>query len=275
MTRIAAVLEARILFWLSAALDRVDPARLRRSRSRCSRACLCRRAAYRRSVAASAPAGACRLAVADRRRARRAVGDRREGRERARARLPARAAGADRRLRRLLGRDGRARTRGRRRRSCWSCRAAARSARRTPPCASAAGRSSRSPTPTRCGSPTPPARSSAPSPIPASATPAARSASCRPPSGDAAHQPGGRLLALRDGRARARVAPALDHRRQRRDLRDPPRGLHRGRPDHGPRPVAPVQHGQARLARRVRAGGARAARRWCRRSRASSRASGG
>ena len=47
------------------------------------------------------------------------------------------------------------------------------------------------------------------------------------------------------------------HRRQRRDLRDAPRGLHRGRPGHGPRPVVPVQHGQARLARGLRAGGAR------------------
>ena len=52
------------------------------------------------------------------------------------------------------------------------------------------------------------------------------------------HQPGGRLLALRAGRARARVAPVLDHRRQRRDLRDAPRHLHRRRPDHGPRPLA-------------------------------------
>ena len=31
---------------------------------------------------------------------------------------------------------------------------------------------------------------------------------------------------------------SLDHRRQRRDLRHPPRCLHRRRPDHGPRPVA-------------------------------------
>ena len=31
------------------------------------------------------------------------------------------------------------------------------------------------------------------------------------------------------------------------------RRLHRRRPDHGPRPLVPVQHGQARLARRLRA----------------------
>ena len=74
-------------------------------------------------------------------------------------------------------------------------------------------------------------------------------------SGGASEQPGGRLLALRAGRARARVAAELDHGGQRRDLRDAARVLHRRRPDHGPRPVAAVQHGQARPARRVRAGG--------------------
>ena len=71
-------------------------------------------------------------------------------------------------------------------------------------------------------------------------------------------QPGGPVLALRDGGARAGVASALDHRRQRRDLRHAPRGLSGGRPDHGPRPVVSVQHGQARLARGVRSGSARA-----------------
>ena len=45
---------------------------------------------------------------------------------------------------------------------------------------------------------------------------------------------------------------SLDHRRQRRDLRHTPRLLHRGRPNHGPRPLVPLQHGQARLARRRR-----------------------
>ena len=101
-----------------------------------------------------------------------------------------------------------------------------------------AARSSPSPTPTRCGSPTRCARSSAPSPTRASATPAARCASCRRADGATRDQPGGPVLALRDGAARARVAAVLDHRRQRRDLRDPPRRLHRRRPDHGPRPLA-------------------------------------
>ena len=71
-------------------------------------------------------------------------------------------------------------------------------------------------------------------------------------------QPGGRLLALRAGGARAGVAAVLDHGRQRRDLRDPPRVLHRRRPDHGPRPVAPLQHGQARAGARCTCPSARA-----------------
>ena len=43
-------------------------------------------------------------------------------------------------------------------------------------------------------------------------------------------QPGGRLLALRDGGPRARVAARRGHRRQRRDLRGPPRRLPAARP---------------------------------------------
>ena len=54
------------------------------------------------------------------------------------------------------------------------------------------------------------------------------------------HQPGRPVLALRDVAARAGVGARLGHRRQRRDLRGAPRGLHRGRPDHGPRPQLPV-----------------------------------
>ena len=57
--------------------------------------------------------------------------------------------------------------------------------------------------------------------------------------------------------ARARSRACVGDRRQRRDLRDAPRGVHRGRPGHGPRPLVPVQHGQARLARGLRAAGAR------------------
>ena len=89
------------------------------------------------------------------------------------------------------------------------------------------------------------------------------------------HQPGGAVLALRDGAALARVAAALGDRRQRRDLRDPPRGLPGRRPDHGPRPLVPVQHGQARMARACTRRTRARARRWSPRSRASSRASGG
>ncbi len=72
-------------------------------------------------------------------------------------------------------------------------------------------------------------------------------------------KPGGPVLALRARAARARVARQIGHRRQRRDLRHPPRVLPGGRPDHGPRPVVPVQHGQARLAgaRRPRGPGER------------------
>ena len=49
-------------------------------------------------------------------------------------------------------------------------------------------------------------------------------------------------------------------------LRHPARVLPGRRPDHGPRPVAAVQHRQARPARRVRARRARRPRRWSRRS---------
>ena len=67
------------------------------------------------------------------------------------------------------------------------------------------------------------------------------------------HQPGGALLALRDGAAGARVTGALGDRRQRRDLRHASRRLRGRRPDHGPRPLVPVHDGQARLAGGVRA----------------------
>ena len=72
---------------------------------------------------------------------------------------------------------------------------------------------------------------------------------------EAGTQPGGPLLALRDVAARAGVGAGLGHRRQRRDLRGAPRGLRRGRPDHGPRPLVPVPDGQERLARRLPARG--------------------
>ena len=89
------------------------------------------------------------------------------------------------------------------------------------------------------------------------------------------HEPGGPLLALRDGVRALESRPALGHRGQRRDLRRAPRGLHARRPRHEPRPLVPLQPRQARLARGVRARRPGRPRRWCPRSRASSPASGG
>ena len=67
---------------------------------------------------------------------------------------------------------------------------------------------------------------------PGSATPVARCALCRPPTANR-HQPGGSVLALRGVVRSLESRAALDHRRQRRDLRHAARGLHRGRSDHG------------------------------------------
>ena len=114
-------------------------------------------------------------------------------------------------------------------------------------------RCSRSPTPTRCGSPARCARSSRPFADPRGRL-RLRPGRVRQ---RGRHQPGGPLLALRDVAARAASrALASVTGRQRRDLRRAPRGLRRGRPGHGPRPLVPVQHRQARLARGLRAGGA-------------------
>ena len=164
-------------------------------------------------------------------------------------------------------RDRRARPRGRRRPRARAAarrqdprpgrgrRARARRARRLLRRQRAAG------SPTRC------ARSSARSPTRASATPAGRSASCRRAAAPRADNQEGVYwryeMAVRALESRL----SLDHGRQRRDLRDPPRRLHRRRPDHGPRPVAAVQHGQARPARGLRARRRARARRWCPRSR--------
>ena len=97
--------------------------------------------------------------------------------------------------------------------SCSSCRAAARSARRTPPCAPRAASCSRSPTPTRCGSPT---RCALLAPV---RRPAVGYACGQVRSSTRRDQPGGPVLALRDVAARARVGARVGHRRQRRDLR--------------------------------------------------------
>ena len=71
------------------------------------------------------------------------------------------------------------------------------------------------------------------------------------------HEPGGPLLALRDGAARAGVRAARRHRRQRRDLRGAARGLPARRRRHGPRPRLPVRDRQARQPGGVRPRGAR------------------
>ncbi len=68
-------------------------------------------------------------------------------------------------------------------------------------------------------------------------------------------EPGGPVLALRDGHPGARVPAAVGHRGQRRHLRRAPRGVRARRPDHGPRPVAALQRRQARVARGLRTRG--------------------
>ena len=66
-------------------------------------------------------------------------------------------------------------------------------------------------------------------------------------------KPGGPLLALRDGRARARVQPRRGDRGQWGDLRGPPRGLPRARPEPGSGHLLSLRVDQARLARGLRA----------------------
>ena len=145
----------------------------------------------------------------------------REGRQRARPRLPARAARGDRRLRRLRRRDRRAGPRGRRR---PRPRPAARRQGRRPERGRRAGRAARSspsrtPTALGAGRAAPPGRAA--SPTRRSATSAARSASPTP-EGDNLEGAYWRYeMAVRgDG-----VGAGRRHRRQRRDLRGPPRRL--------------------------------------------------
>ena len=152
--------------------------------------------------------------------------------------------------------------------SCSTSRAAARSARRTPRCAPrgdlvAFSDANARGSPTRC----------------------ARSSRVRRPAGRLRlrpgplrqrrrDEPGGPVLALRDGAARARVAAVLGHRGQRRDLRDAPRGLHRVDPIMGHDlsfPFNMVKRGW----RAVYVPSASATEKMVPRSRASSRASGG
>ena len=222
------------------------------------------------SVAGRRASPAARLP--DRRRLRRGGGDRRQGRQRARARLPARAARDHRRLRRLHRRHRRARPRGRRRPRARPARAAARSRPRTPRSSAPAARSSPSPTPTALWEPDAlrapgrPLRRPRgrlrlrPGPLPRRRR----------------RQPGGRLLALRDGGPRARVGARRRHRRQRRHLRGPPRRLHRRSTPSGSHDLCfPFELAKRGLALPLRAERRAPRRRWCRRSRASSPASGG
>ena len=164
------------------------------------------------------------------------------------------------------GRDRRASARGAAPTSCSSCRAAARSARRTPPSRAAARRAaSPSRTRTRCWEPDALRALVAPFADPHVGYVCGQVRS----STTAATNQEGVYWRYEMWLRAQRVGAGLGHRRQRRDLRGAPRGLRRGRPGHGPRPLVPVQHGQARLARGLRARGAGDARRWSRRSRAS------
>ena len=87
----------------------------------------------------------------------------------------------------------------------------------------------------------------------------------------AGEQPGGRLLALRDGGALARVGARRDHRRQRRrSTRSAATPTCRCGPPE-PRPLAPVRAGQARPARASTPRRRGRRRRWSPRWRASSR----
>ena len=259
-----------------AVLDRGRPARLRpgrlpaRARRRSRASASARRARSSPGEARSAELPSVSLIVAALRRAGR---DRREGRQRARARLPARAAGGDRRLRRLARRHRRARPR-RRRRS--RARAAAR--RQDPrPGRRRRARARRDRRVLRRQRAVGAGRAAA---LVAPFADAARRLRLRPgalrqdPDGAGA-QPGGPVLALRDGAARARSRAGsvtagngaiYATRRVAYIVVDPVMGHDLSLPFNM------VKRGwRARL----RAGGARDARRWCRRSRASSRASGG
>ena len=225
------------LLWTHVAL----PARRRRARARAhARACGEREIEPR--------------VTRDRRRLQRGGGDRAAAREPARARLPADQlelvvtsdASTD-RTDELVERFGDARPPAR------ATRAAARSPRRTAPCARPTARSSPSPTRTRPGRPTRCASSCANFADPDVAYVCGQLVL---EAADGSNREGA-LLALRDGAARGGVAARLDHRRQRLDLRGAARGLRRGRPALGPRPLVPVPDGAGGPPRGLRARGAR------------------
>ena len=200
--RITGLLVAALLAYHHVAYAALLVLVTRRSATRCCSAAIARlRRDSRPARAAPAPEDAAD-GQPDRRRLRRGGGDRGQGRQRARARLPARTPGGDRRERRLGRRHGRRGAARRRRHRARARRAAARSARRTRP-----SRRSRaeivafSDANTQLGARRAARRSSRRSTTRPSATPAARCAS----SNDGGHEPGGPLLALRDGAARAGV----------------------------------------------------------------------
>ncbi len=168
--------------------------------------------------------------VADRRRPRRGGGDRGEGRQRARARLPARAARADRRLRRLAP-TARPSSPARPAPTwCSSCRAAGKVAAQNAARRARARRGARVLRRQRDLGAGRPARARRALRRPAGRLRLRPGAAARP----GRVQPGGRLLALRDGGARARVGARRGDRRQRRDLR----GARVGLPRRSARPRA-------------------------------------
>ena len=257
-----------IVFWLSRRADRVDPGRLRAWRSpRCAPPA--RQGAA--SVHAGQLAGAAR-AVADRRRPRRAGGDRAKVANALALDYPREL------LEVIVACDGcadetAARARGAGADLVLELPRGARSAPRTPPSSRHAGRSWPSPTPTRCGTPDA-ARELVGAFEDREVGYACGQVRFTSAADGATNQEGVYWryeMALRELESRL----SLDHGRQRRDLRHPPRQLHRRGPDHGPRPVAPLQHRQGGPARRLRPHRRGAARRWCPRSRASSSASAG
>ncbi len=204
------------------------------------------------------------------RRARRGGRDRGQDCERARARIPARAAGADRRFRRFRRPHRRRCPTSRRRRRP---RPAAERQDRRPERGRRAGRR-RDRRLQRCerllgaGCPTRARRA---------LLGGRRRLRLRPGAlpRRRGRQRGGRLLALRDVGALARVRPGRRDRGQRRHLRGTPRPLRAARPLAQPRPQPPLRPRQARLPLSVRAGAPSPRRSSCRRSRASSTASGG
>ena len=239
-----------IAFWVSAGPDRLHACRLSAAAARA-----CAHARARTGLPAGATCRAVSLIVAAHDEAGR---DRAQGAQRARARLPAREARGDRRIRRLRGRhrrEPRARPPAGRTRvrvlDLAAARQGARAGRRGR--RGDAGRCWRSRTRTRSGSP---ARSRAlvrPFADPRVGYVCGCLAYLAP---DGSNQEGAYWRYENAVRVlESRLASVTAG--QRRDLCRAARGLPAPRPAHQPRPVVPLQPRQARVARRVRAGGAR------------------